>query len=62
MSFLGLNVLYDLDNCPLNTSPTNIRVADPEGKKVAQDRVEFIKVKFQEHYTAKLHAAIDLYW
>lgn len=28
--FFGLEIAYDMDNCPLNTSPMNVRIVDPK--------------------------------
>jgi ATP-dependent Clp protease protease subunit len=33
INFLGVDISYDLDNCPINTSPMNIKVGNPDSNK-----------------------------
>jgi ATP-dependent Clp protease, protease subunit len=40
LSFLGIPIQYDLDNCPLNTSPMNIRISIPTTQRVNIDGKE----------------------
>lgn len=40
LSFFGIPIKYDLDNCPLNTSPMNVRVAIPTTERVNIDGKE----------------------
>lgn len=37
LSFMGIPIEYDLDNCPINTSPMNIRVGIPSTQRVNID-------------------------
>lgn len=40
LSFFGIPISYDLDNCPLNTSPMNIRISLPTTQRVNIDGKE----------------------
>lgn len=63
MSLFGLTILYDLDNCPVHTSPMNIRIGSSDQKNgLPQGQVEEIKAKFVQLYTLKLHTVIPPYW
>jgi ATP-dependent Clp protease, protease subunit len=64
LDFLGVQILYDTDNCPLNTSPMHIRIANPDTESVpfAKDRIEDIKAKFMEQYVNKQRAVVPMYW
>jgi ATP-dependent Clp protease protease subunit len=64
VSFMGLKLAYELDNCPLNTSPMNIKVLVPEDKQqlYTQKQIDEIKERFLEHYLDKQHSAIPMKW
>lgn len=65
-SFMGIDIAYDLDNCPLNTNPMNVRVGGGAGP-VTTDALTEIKTKFATQFMAKqkqfgLMAAPGIYW
>ena len=62
VNFLGMDIQYDLDNCPLNTSPQNVRVAAPDGKAVTNEIAADIKNRFQTSYLNKERQVIPMYW
>lgn len=73
VNFMGIDINYDLDNCPLNTSPMNVRAAQApgggEGDKStgtgvivitsAKDTAAIL-AKFKEQYEAKQRAIIPM--
>jgi ATP-dependent Clp protease, protease subunit len=62
VEFLGAKVLYDLDNCPINTNPMNVRVSFPEEKVTpGPARVAEVKAKFTEDYQEKQRAVLPMY-
>lgn len=63
VSVFGMKVSYDLDNCPINTSPTNIRVSSPDSTvTLSSEKAEETKAKFLEHYISKQKTVIPAYW
>jgi ATP-dependent protease ClpP protease subunit len=61
ISFMGIPVMYDLDKCPINTSPMNVRVGTPDGKLTAE-MSNLVKEKFLIDYTNKAKQVIPMYW
>lgn len=61
-SFFGVSLAYDLDNCPINTAPMNIRVADPSTAKSAlsTELIEEIKTKFLTQFANKQKQVLPL--
>lgn len=59
-SFMGLDLLYDLDSCPLNTSPMNVRVGG-DLKNMSQGQVEEVKKHFLEQYEFKARQVVPMY-
>ena len=53
VSFMGLDIQYDLDNCPINTSPMNIRIGAPDGKSLTTEIMNEVKAKFLSHFENK---------
>ena len=53
VNFFGMDIAYDLDNCPINTSPMNIRVVNPDGKALNNEMVAKIKDEFLTKFTNK---------
>jgi ATP-dependent Clp protease, protease subunit len=53
VQMFGLNVSYDLDNCPLNTSPMNIRISSDDKQEVSGEKVAETKAKFTSQYIHK---------
>jgi ATP-dependent Clp protease protease subunit len=63
IEFLGLKISYDLDNCPINTSPMHIRVASPEEKQpLTRERAKDAEARFLESYITKHRSIIPMYW
>lgn len=61
ISFMGIPISYDLDKCPINTSPMNIRVGAPDGKLTAE-MMNLVKDKFLVDYEMKAKTPIPMYW
>lgn len=64
-NFLGMDIAYDLDNCPLNTSPMNIRISAPgapDGKSINYEVTSVVKEKFLSNFQAKAKQVIPMYW
>lgn len=62
-NFLGMDVAYDLDKCPLNTSPMNVRINMP-GSTVTLDQqtMDRVKAEFLAQYEGKQRQVIPMYW
>lgn len=59
-SFMGMDILYDLDNCPLNTSPMNVRIGGRDGV-LNIETVNEIKSKFLKQYENQQNRVVDSY-
>lgn len=53
VDFLGMDISYDLDNCPINTSPMKIKVNALDGKALASELMNEIKNKFLTQFENK---------
>lgn len=63
VDFLGAKILYDLDNCPINTNPMNVRVSLPEEKGIdSAERASEVRAKFTEQYVTKQRSVIPMTW
>lgn len=63
ITFFGFHISYDLDNCPVNTNPMNIRVDSPDEKKnILPEKAEEIKNRFLEQYINTRRAVYPMYW
>lgn len=63
VNFMGFDVAYDLDNCPMNTSPMNVRLGGaPGGTTAGTAQTEEIKKKFLEQFDKSAKAVIPMYW
>lgn len=62
VNFFGMDVSYELDNCPLNTSPMNIKVHAPDGKAISYEVSNMVKEKFLSEYLNKAKQVIPMYW
>lgn len=49
-TILIFTITYDLDNCPINTSPMNIRVGGQDGKIIAAEVAKEIGAKFSRQF------------
>ncbi len=66
-SFMGMNIAYDLDACPLNTSPLNVRVSGGGGAIIItseglDNRAEEIKKEFLKQYEKNQRMAAPMHW
>lgn len=63
VSFLGMDVGYDIDNCPINTNPMNVRVGSLDGKTmINQDTIDQVKAKFLAQFQNKQSQVVPMYW
>ena len=60
ITFLGFPVEYDLDNCPINTSPMNIRIAQQAGKTISTEVENEVKEKFLSFFENKQRQVLPL--
>ena len=60
ISFMGFPVDYDLDNCPINTSPMNIRISQQAGKTVSAEVENEVKEKFLSSFENKQRQVLPL--
>lgn len=62
LDFMGFDVSYDLDNCPLNTSPMNIHITAPGSKTFTMEALKEAKEKFIVTFEQKQKQVIPMYW
>lgn len=63
VNILSFNITYDLDKCPINTSPMNIRVSSGDQvQKLTPEKESEIRARFLEHYTNKRRLVVPMYW
>jgi ATP-dependent protease ClpP protease subunit len=60
--FMGINVSYDIDNCPINTTPMNIKFTAPDGKVIVGNQADETRIKFLTQYEQKARQVIPMYW
>jgi len=60
--FMGIELLYDLDNCPINTSPMNIRIQEQTGKTLTSEIAAEVKAKFMSQFYNKQKQIVPTYW
>jgi len=58
INFMGLNVDYDLADCPINNSPMNVRIGDHKG--VTDEYVSHVKKLFVTSYEMKANQPLPL--
>ncbi len=58
LEFLGADISYDLDNCPINTAPLNVKVGSSTG--VSKEYLEHIKHQFLSGYELKMTTALPM--
>ena len=62
-SFMGLDIEYDLDLCPINTSPMNIRIGGGAGGDASnKELVAEAKSKFLSQFYNKQKQIVPTYW
>jgi ATP-dependent Clp protease, protease subunit len=61
IDFMGVSISYELDNCPLNTSPMNIKMFLPKGLELSTELKNEIKTKFLERFYNTQKQEIPLY-
>jgi ATP-dependent protease ClpP protease subunit len=59
-SLMGFQVLYDLDNCPINTSPLNVRIGNKEGKNLTPEIEKEIREKFLSQFENKQRQVLPM--
>lgn len=64
VDFLGLDVSFELDNCPINSSPMHLRVSAPPQTALSytQEFYKTVKAQFLSNYASKHNSAVPLYW
>ena len=62
LDFMGMQVSYELDNCPLNTAPMNISMLMPQGKELPTEIKNEIKSKFLATFYNSQKQEIPMYW
>lgn len=61
INFMGIQIDYDLDKCPINSTPMNVRISmNADQKPVAPAAFEEIKKTFLENYESKYHQVIPM--
>lgn len=61
LDFMGIQISYELDNCPLNTAPMNISMLLPTGKELPAEIKNEIKAKFLNQFFNSQKQAIPMY-
>jgi len=59
-SFMGIPINYELDNCPINTSPQNIKVGGQSGP-LATEYLNYVKQQFLNQFLLGQKKAIPMY-
>jgi ATP-dependent Clp protease protease subunit len=60
VQIFGFTIQYDLDKCPLNTSPMNIRLANAQ--TVPLEMANEAKARFLEQFEQKQRQALPMTW
>lgn len=53
VSYMGMDVTYDLDKCPINTSPQNIKFQSTDGKTINAELLNKIRTEFLTQFSNK---------
>ncbi len=60
--FMGLAIQYDLDNCPINTTPMNVRISQSTQQSALTPALEEeVKNKFKERFLNKQKQVVTTY-
>ena len=62
VDFMGIQVSYELDNCPLNTTPMNISMLLPQGKELPVELKNEVKTKFLNQFYNSQKQEIPMSW
>jgi ATP-dependent Clp protease, protease subunit len=63
VEFMGITIQYDLDNCPINTSPSNVKIVTKDDRSdISYEKAKEIEAKFLEQYISKQKSVIPMYW
>lgn len=65
LEFLGMVIEYDMDNCPINTTPMNVRIAGSGQKTSSVVTAELfaeVKTKFLSSFYNKQKQVVPMYW
>lgn len=60
VEFMGMLISYDLDNCPINTSPMNIRAGGPGDAVVNNEILNEVKAKFLSLFLNKQRQVLPM--
>lgn len=58
VDFMGMPIIYELDNCPINSEPLNVRVGAVTG--VTMEYMERVKTQFLSGYTMKANTPLPM--
>jgi len=56
--FLGMQIVYETDNCPINTSPLNVHLAP--GSIFSTEYAKSVETQFKSQYTMKLNTPLPM--
>ena len=59
-NFMGMDIAYELDKCPMNTSPMNIRVNSLDGKALNTELLNKVKSEFLSGFENKQNQVIPM--
>ena len=63
IEFFGVKISYDLDDCPLNTTPMNVRIGAPPGGMIyTASQQDEIKQNFLRNYESKQKQVVPMHW
>lgn len=61
IKIFGLKIDFDIDNCPMNTSPMNIRVSSPDDSEVSPERAKEAEARFTEQFLHRHRDIVPMY-
>lgn len=53
VNILGFDISYDLDKCPINTAPMNVKIGSLDGKPITSELTNKIKTEFLSSFENK---------
>ena len=60
VNFMGMDIAYDLDRCPINTSPMNVRASSLDGKALNAELVNKVEQEFLSGFENKQRQVIPM--